>query len=330
MTSPVRLTLAVSDYDHVRDLTSGRVAVEGVELTCLQLPVEEIFFRFTAFREWHVSELSLTKYVAMAGAGDTSVAAIPVFPSRVFRHSAFYVARDGPVREVGDLAGARIGVPEWFQTAGVWARGLLVHEFGLRLTDMHWFQAGVNQPGRVEKVGLNLPHTIRYGSRPDRSLNEMLLSGEIDAAFSARPPESFLQGDPRIIRLFPDFRVREEAYFAATGIFPIMHLLSIRRSVLDAYPWVAMNLLTAFEEAKDAAVRRALEITTSRSPVPWGVAHADEVAKLMGGDPWPYGVESNLNTLNAFCRFAHDQYVTPTLLRVEDLFPKEVIGKFKV
>src|SRR5689334_18059354 len=236
----VHLTLAVSDYDHVRDLTTGRIAVEGIDLTCLQLPVEEIFFRFTAYREWDVSELSMAKYVAMVGSGDDSVAAIPVFPSRVFRHSSIYVRRGGQVTDVGQLAGARIGVPEWFQTAGVWVRGILAHEYGIRLEDVDWVQGGVNQPGRQELF--DPPEGIRLSVVPDESISDLLIKGELDAVISARPPDASIGPDAPIGPLFADAAERERDWHRRTGIYPIMHVVVVRRELLQEHPWVPMNL----------------------------------------------------------------------------------------
>jgi 4,5-dihydroxyphthalate decarboxylase len=299
-----------------------------VELTCLQLPVEEIFFRFTAFREWHVSELSLTKYVAMVGAGDDSVAAIAVFPSRVFRHSAFYVARGGPVSEPGDLVGTRIGVPEWFQTAGVWARGILVHEFGLRLKDMQWVQAGVNQPGRREQFAP--PSNVSIRVVPDRSLSDMLVAGDLDAIISARPPVHSLGSDAPIVPLFPDATEREQDWYRRTGIYPIMHVVVLRRDVLDAHPWTAMNLYGGFVEARDRSVARAVDLNASRFPVPWLPAYARQTAEMFGGDPLPYGIEPNRRTLEAFLGYAHEQGISPRLLGVDELFPDNVREQYRI
>ena len=181
------LTLAVHDYDHVRDLASGVVGVEGVSLTVLHHPVEEIFFRFTRFREWDVSELSLAKYCSLRAAGERSLVAIPVFTSRAFRHSAIFVRDDGPVDDPAALSGARIGVPEWTQTATVYARGVLAHEFGVALTDVNWVQAGTNEPGRSEGVAVTLPEGVSLTPMPERTLNELLLGGEIDALIAAHP-----------------------------------------------------------------------------------------------------------------------------------------------
>ena len=200
----VHLTLAISDYDQVRELTSGAIEPEGIELTCLNLSVEEIFYRFVSFREWDVSELSMAKYVALTSQGDASLAAIPVFPSRIFRHSSFYVRRDGAVREPADLAGRRVGVPEWAQTAGIYARGVLMHQYGVRLEDIDWYQAGVNQPGREEKVDLRLPPGVRLTPAPDRTLDQMLLAGDLAAIITAHPPTSFKARHPDVVQLFPD------------------------------------------------------------------------------------------------------------------------------
>ncbi|WP_306205077.1 type 2 periplasmic-binding domain-containing protein [Actinoplanes sp. RD1] len=307
--SRVPLTLAISDYDHVRDLVTGRVPVEGVELTCLQLDVEEIFYRFTSFREWHVSELSLTKYVALAR--DGTLAAIPVFPSRVFRHSAIYVARGSAV---ADLAGARVGVPEWFQTAGVWVRGILADEYGLSLDAVRWFQAGVRETGRRELFTPPVPIEIVA----DRTLTDMLVAGDLDAVITARPP-----AHPGVVPWWPDAVERERDWHRRTGIFPIMHVVVIRRDVLDAHPWLAANLLTAFTEARDRSLDRLRDLNASRFPVPW-------LPSLAAGATFPYGVEPNRRTLETFLRYAHQQGITPEPLTVDELFPASVRSTYRI
>jgi 4,5-dihydroxyphthalate decarboxylase len=251
------LTAALADYDHVRDLALGRVQADGIELTCLTLPIEEIFFRFIVYREWEVSEISLAKYVALTAQGDESYWALPVFPSRVFRHSSIYVRSDGPVTSVQDLVGRRVGIPEWAQTAAVYSRGFLQHQYGIDLASIQWVQAGVNQPGRIEKVDVDLPHGVNVARISDKSLNQMLLSGEIDAAMAARPPDAFMNNDRRVRRLFANYRQVEQDYYRSTGIFPIMHAVAVRRDVLHHHPWVPRNLFKAFDEAKRRSVARA-------------------------------------------------------------------------
>ena len=326
----VHLTLAVSDYDHVRDLTSGEVEAEGIELTRLNLPVEEIFYRFVRFREWDVSELSLAKYVALRSQDDPSLAAIPVFPSRVFRHSAIYIRPNGRVSRPEDLSGKRVGIPEWSQTATIYVRGFLMHQYGIHLQDVEWYQAGVNQPGREEKVALKLPDGVRMTRVMDRTLDGMLRAGQLDAVITAHAPESFKQGHPDIVRLFPDAIRVEEAYWRETGIFPIMHTVAVRRDVLSRHPWIAMNLFKAFEEAKRRSLARALEITASRFPIPWGVEYATRSRELFGEDFWPYGIEPNRTTLEAFLRFAYEQGGCSRPVTCEELFVEEVRSSFKI
>jgi 4,5-dihydroxyphthalate decarboxylase len=327
--SRLQLTIAISDYDHVRDFAAGAVRAEGIDTRFLTLTIEEIFFRFTKFREWDVSEMSMGKYVALRSQDDTSLTAIPVFPSRVFRHSSIYVRRDGPVRAPADLKGRRVGLPEWAQTAAVYSRGALIHQFGLTLQDIDWVQAGVNEPGRAEKVKLNLPAGTRLTARPDASLDAMLLAGELDAVLTAHPPASFEQGDPRIVRLFEDYRAVEEDYWRATGIFPIMHVVALKSDVAARHPWVAMNLFKAFEEAKRRSVARALEVTATRFPVPW-IYDLAAKAQAQFGELFPYGVEPNRKTLDAFLDYAFEQGVCHRRLAVEELFPEALASRFKV
>ncbi len=322
--NPLRLTLATDDYDHVRDLASGLVSAQGIEITHLCLSVEEIFYRFTAYGEWQVSEYSFAKYVSRRGQGDHSITAIPVFPSRVFRLSSFYVRDDDSVTGLQDLGGRRVGVPEWSVTAGVYARGYLEHEAGVPLTEIEWVQAGMNEPGREEKASLALPDGLRYSQVGDRSLSEMLLAGDIDAMIVPRPPAHFAAGRPGMRRLLADYRGAEEAHFRNCGIFPIMHTIAIRSSVLESHPWVAVNLMKAFEEAKRRSLARALDATMSHFPVPWGFDDASRAQTLFGADIWPYGIEPNRPTLEAFLQYAHEQGLTPQPLAVEDLFPQSV------
>lgn len=322
--SLLNLSLAMTDYEHTRDIATGRIQPKGVALTPMVMPVEEIFHRSLVNFEFDVAETSFAKYISMVAGGDCPIVGLPIFPSRVFRHSALYMHAGAGIAAPKDLEGKTVGIPEWAQTAGVYVRGMLAEHYGVALDRIRWVQAGVNQPGRQEKAKLSLPSTLPYETRPDTSLSEMLVSGEIDAALTARPPDSFLNGAPGIVRLFPDFRGEEEAYYAATGVFPIMHVFTIRRAVFEANPWVAMNLVNAFEAAKAATVERLMDIAVSRIPLPWGAAQAQEMSARMGGDLWPYGLEPNRKTLDAFCRFARDQHLTPSLLPVDDLFPAEV------
>jgi 4,5-dihydroxyphthalate decarboxylase len=326
----IQLTMALSEYDHARDLLDGTVPVGGVDLTILNLPVEEIFYRFTIHREWDVSEMSFAKFIALKSQGDDSLVGIPVFVSRAFRHSSLYVRADSPITKPEQLAGKRVGLPEWAQTAAIYSRGMIAHDYGVDLASIHWHQAGVNDPGRVEKVTLNLPKGLRYTPVPDKSLTEMLLSGDLDAILTARPPAPYGAGDGRIRRVFENYREVELDYWKRTGIFPIMHLVAMRREVYERHRWVAMNLLKAFEEAKNRSLARAKDITLSFFPLPWMPDIARSAQDLMGEDFWPYGIEANRTTLEAFAQYAFEQGVCQKRVAVEDLFAPEVRSKFKV
>jgi 4,5-dihydroxyphthalate decarboxylase len=326
----IPISLALSEYDHVRDLLDGTVRVEGAALTVLRLPVEEIFYRFTFHREWDVSEMSFAKVLALLASGDDSLVPIPVFVSRMFRHSSIYVRADAGITRASELAGKRVGVPEWAQTAAVYSRGMLQHDQGVDLRSIAWFQGGVNEAGRVEKVALNLPEGFSLTPVREKSLSQMLLAGELDAVLSARPPAPFAAGDPRVVRLFPDYEPEEAAWFRRTGVFPIMHVVVLRRDVYERHRWLAMNLFSAFQQAKRNALQRLSEITLSFVPMPWIAERHREQRALFGDDPWPYGVEPNRTTLEAFAQWGFEQGVAARRLDVAAIFAPETRSRFKV
>jgi 4,5-dihydroxyphthalate decarboxylase len=308
------LTLAINPYDHVRGL-----APQGIDLTVLELPIEEIFFRFTRFREWDASEMSFGKTVSLMAEAAPDIVPIPVFPSRVFRHSAIYIGEKSSIKEPKDLEGRKVGIPEWAQTAGIYVRGLLQHEYGVDLARIHWHQAGVRQPGRVEKVKLHLGEGVRITPVPDKSLAQMLGSGELDAVISAR--------DPGGKRLFEDYVSVEEPYFRKTRIYPIMHVVVLRREAYERDRWIAMNLFKAFDEARRESMQRLVEIGLSHVPMPWLAEHARRWRALAGEDFWPYGIAPNRPTLEAFVQYAHEQGITARRLKVEELFAPETRGE---
>ena len=324
------LSLAISYYDHVIDVVRGRVRAEGISLTASELPNEEIFFRMLHFGEWDVAEFSMAKYVALVAGGAPPFRAIPVFPSRMFRQSSIYVAASAGIAAPRDLQGRRVGIPEWTQTAGVYARAYLQHQCGVSLRDIQWVQSGVNEAGRKEKVDLSLPPGIAIERVQDRSLTEMLLAGDLDAVISAREPAVFLAGDPRMRRLWPDSRPIEEAYYRATGIFPIMHVIVVKSATLAANPWIAMNLFTAFDAAKRNSLRGLAASTTSRIPIPWSQHFVRETQSVFGDDCWPYGLEPNRRTLEAFLQYCCEQGITGRKLQMAELFPREFSALVKV
>jgi 4,5-dihydroxyphthalate decarboxylase len=311
------LSLAAGSYDHVRDLQP-----RGIALNQITLRIEEIFFRFTKFREWDASEMSFGKVVSLMADPDPQIIALPVFVSRVFRHSAIYVRKGSGIASPKDLQGKRVGVPEWAQTATIYVRGMLAHEYGVDLRSIAWTQAGVHEAGRVEKVKLHLPAGLHVTPAPDRSLADMLAKGDLDAVISAR--------DAGGERMFPDYPAAEAAYFRKTRIFPIMHVVVLRRDVYEQDRWIAMNLFQAFEEAKDRSLARATEIGASAVPVAWMADHTRRWRELAGEDFWPYGIEPSRPTLEAFLQYSFEQGVCARQLKVEELFAPETREKAKI
>lgn len=317
----IHVTIATYDYDHVRDFRSGDVRPAGIDVTWLDLNMHEIFARFLANREWDVSELSFAKFIAEATAPETDIVALPVFLRREFRFGTVYVNRNR-IKAPADLRGKRIGLPEWAQTATVYVRGALHHDFGVPLTEIEWVQAGMNEKGRAEKVELNLPNGIRVTPVADRSLDDMLTAGEIDGVISATVPKSFGR-HPDMVRLFPDFRAMGDAFYARTRVYPIMHIVAMRKAILRDNPWIARNVFNAFDKARRnslARLRRAGYIA-----LPGHAELAAAAAETFGGDYFPYGIEENRAALELFLRYAHEQGVAQRLVQPEEIFPPGIM-----
>ena len=326
----LRLSIATTDYDHFRDFRLGTVRAEGIEHVWSVLGHHEVFARFTAHREWDVAELSIAKFAAQVTRDEPDIVGLPVVCSRVFRFGAFYLNRRSGIETAEDLRGKRIGSPEWAHSAAVYMRGWLHNEVGVKLNQVEWYQAGANSPGREEKVELSLPDGVRLTRVSDRSLSDLLAAGDIDCALIARPPTCFLRGHPDIVRLYPDFETRELAYYQQTGIWPIMHIIAMRRHILDENPWVARNLYNAFLESKNRSVERLLDPAVSRYPLPWLPAYGRRMADLFGGDPFPYGIEANRATVGQLLSYAHQQGIAHRLAAPDEVFPTGVMTKVVV
>ena len=316
------LTLACGDYDRTRALTTGAVQPAGVELNVVTLEPEAMFYRMARFREFDVSELSLSTYTVLRGRGEPLVA-IPAFPSFSFRHSSIFVGADAGIREPGDLSGKRVGVPKYHMTAAVWIRGTLEDEYGVAPRDIHWFEGG--EGARVKEVDVTLPAEIRKEAVPaGRNLGDMVASGELDAFIGARRPAAFASG--RVRRLFPDFRRVERAYYEKTGIFPIMHAVVLKEELARRHPWLPRSLYDAFVEAKRVAYQR-LDFTAALPvSLPWLVAEVEETRALMGDDPFPYGVARNRKTLETLAGYTFRQGLAPRHLTVEEMFCESVLA----
>jgi len=329
--SALRLTLACWDYDRTRALMDGTVVPDGIELVYLNQPVEETFFRMMRYREFDCSEMSLSSYVASLQAEIPPFIAIPVFPSRFFRHSCIFVSAKSGIRQPADLKGKRIGVPEYQMTAPVWIRGILSDDYGVKVTDVEHFSGGEEEPGRDEKLKLNLPVEIKLRPiGPNQTLSRMLADGELDALVTARAPSTFHKEPDKVRRLFPNYVEVEKAYYRRTKIFPTMHTVVIRRDVYAANPWVAQSLYKAFAEAKAKAYALYDQTAALPAMVPWLVAQLEEARKEMGEDWWPYGVAANRKALETFLRYHHEQGLSKRRFEPEELFARETLTSFKV
>lgn len=331
MTERIPLTLACGDYDRTRAILDGRVQVEGCALTYIPLEPEEIFHRAFKHQEFDACELSFSSYLRTVDAGTSPYVGIPAFVSRIFRHSGIYIRTDRGIRTPQDLKGRLIGLPEYQITAVVWLRGLMQDEYGVKPTDIRWRQGGIEEPGRTERTPLKpIPGLDLKPLASDKTLSGALESGELDAVFSARAPSRFMRGAPNVGRLFPDYRAVEKEYYKKTGMFPIMHLIGLKREIADRHPWLPASLYKAFCQAKTYAMRDVREVNALMITLPWLVAEADETAKLMGEDFWRYGVRENAAEIEALTRYSHEQGLVQRKLRFEDLFPPSVIEVSKI
>jgi 4,5-dihydroxyphthalate decarboxylase len=324
------LTLACWDYDRTEALRNGRISPEGIDLTYLSLPVEEIFYRMARFREFDAAEMSLSSYT-LSLFRDSPFIAIPVFPSRSFRHNGIYVNSGGGIGEPADLAGRVVGVPEYQVTAAVWIRGILADRHDLPVGAVRYRTGGMHEPGRVEKLRLDLPDGIEVEPIPaGRTLADMLVAGEIDALYSPRTPRPYAEGRPEVRRLFADPRAVEEEYFAQTGIFPIMHVVALRREVYERHRWIARSLYDAFEAARRQTAERLGETAAARYMLPWLYEDVERTRRLMGTDFWSYGLEANQNTLRTFLRYSHEQGLAERPFEPAELFAPETLESYVI
>jgi 4,5-dihydroxyphthalate decarboxylase len=325
--SRLPITVATWDYDRIRPLTDGRVSIEGCDVNYLTMPVEECFERAYFHGEFEVAEIGFSPYLIALSRGTCPYVAVPVFLSRMFRHSAVYIRTDRGISGPADLRGKRIGVPEYQMSAVMWFRGHLQDEFGIAAKDINWVQGGLENPGRREKFPLNLPQGFPLSPAPDgHTLSGMLADGTLDAVMAARRPSCFVSGHPKVSRLFPDYRAAERDYYRKTGIFPIMHALGVRRDVHERHPWLAASLCKAFTKAKRLADAEFAETTALKIGLPWVNAEYDETRALMGDDYWSYGLnQQNRRTLEAMARYSFEQGLAVRLLSVDEMFAESTL-----
>jgi 4,5-dihydroxyphthalate decarboxylase len=327
----LQISLSTSDNDRTRAIFDGRAPIEGCDVNSVSLGPEESFHRAFKYNEFDVSEISLSSYTMTAARGDSHYVGIPAFVSRVFRHSGIYIRTDRGIREPQDLKGKTIGVPEYQLTANVWIRGILQDEYGVLPRDIVWRRGGLEEPGRTERAAISLPDEIDLKAIPsDRNLSDMLARGELDGMFSARAPSCYLRGSPHVARLFEDYPNAEEAYFRKTGIFPIMHLIGVRRSLAEKHPWLPVSIYKAFLKAKELCMHEMGEIGHLAASLPWGVYEYQRTRRAMGPDFWSYGVEANRHVLDTLCRYSHEQGLSMRRLAVDEMFAPSTYDLSKI
>jgi 4,5-dihydroxyphthalate decarboxylase len=327
----IRLTLSCWEYDRTRALQEGRVQVEGVDLTYLPLHVEETFWRMLRYQEFDAAECSMSSYLMARERGYPRLIAIPVFPSRFFRHSFIFVNTESGIEAPKDLVGKRVGVPEYQITAAVWMRGILQHEYGVAPETMKWLTGGAEDPGREEKLRPDLSKDIDIRwIGPTRTLSSMLEQGELDALICAHIPSPYVRRSPKVKRLFANFREVEKDYYRRTKIFPIMHTIVLREEVYERYPWVAQSLCKAFAEAKRLCEETLYKYSALKYMLAWSFADIEEERELFGDEFWPYGLAANRHVLNTLIQYSHEQGLTKKPIELTALFAPNTLEEFKV
>jgi 4,5-dihydroxyphthalate decarboxylase len=318
--SQLQISIAMGDYDRNRALFDGRVQIDGCDPVYMLLSPEEMFFRAMRSRDFDITELSFSSYLVKHAQGDCPYIAVPVFLSRAFRHTSIYVRKDR-IRQPQDLKGKRVGIPEYQLTAIVWARSILQDDYGIRPEDVTWVRGGIDTPGRPEKIKLNLPAGVHVEAAPEgTTISQLLDAGEIDGFIAPRPPSGAALENPHVGWLFDDPTAVAKDYYRRTGIFPIMHVVGIRKEIAAAHPWLPAAVFKAFNASKAAALELLADTSATKVTLPFVEEQLKAAKDLLGEDFWSYGVQANRNTLQAFLKHHHAQGLSSRLVDVDELF----------
>ena len=313
------LSIAVGPYDRTRALIDGSVQIDGVNAHCMTLSPEEIFFRAFRQAEFDICELSLSSFTVKTAQGNCPYVGVPAFVSRAFRHTSIWVRTDR-IKKPEDLKGKKVGLPEYQLTANVWARSILEDDHGVKPSDIHWIRAGIEDAGRPEKISIKLPANVKLeDGPPGKSSSQLLAEGAIDGFIAPRPP-SLPKNTPNVGWLFPDPTAAAKDYFKRTGIFPIMHLVGVRKTLADQHPWLPGAVYKAFEQAKAKAVEQLSDTSATKVTLPFVEERLKEARELMGEDFWSYGLKANRKTLETFLRHHHAQGLSSREVKPEELF----------
>lgn len=329
--SKPNLSVAVGNYDRMRPLVDGEVQIDGVDPVFMLQDPEEIFFRAFRHADYDICELSLSSYSVKTAAGTSPYIGVPIFPSRAFRHTSIYVRNDRGIESPSDLKGKRIGVPEYQLTANVWARLFLEEDHGVKASDVTWVRGGYEETGREEKIKLNLPANVHLENAPsDATISGLLASGEIDAVIGPRAPSCFTNGHPNVKYLYAEPQKAAADWYQRTKLFPIMHLLGIRRSLAEQHPWLPGAVAKAFERSKHVALTKLSDTSATKVTLPFVEEQLRAARQLMGEDFWSYGFDANRHVLQRFLARHHAEGLSSRRLEPEELFHPATLESFKI
>jgi 4,5-dihydroxyphthalate decarboxylase len=314
-------------YDRTRPLLDDRVGAEGIDLRMMTPSIEECIIGMLRYRRWEAAEMSFSAALIAVERGEPAFTLLPIFPSRYFRHSAIFVNTSTGINRPEDLRGKRVAVPAYARlAAAVWVRGMLEDDHGIAPSDVTWVVPEPLPVGSADNIPVMLPADVEIEEcATDPWIDRRLAEGEVDALVTARLPRPFIDGDPRVKRLFEAPREAEANYFRRTGIFPPMHVIVVRRELYEAEPWIGPSLFRAFKEAKQVGMSDAYEIDVSRYSLSWWVTYLEEERSVLGDDPWTYGVVPNRHTIDTFVRYCYEQGLLQRRLQVEEIFPANLL-----
>jgi 4,5-dihydroxyphthalate decarboxylase len=328
--SKLQLSIACGDYDRTRALISGELQIDGVDPVYMALSPEEMFFRAMRYEDFDISELSFSSYMVKTAKGDCPYVAVPVFLSRAFRHTSIYVRKDR-IKKPQDLIGKRVGLPEYQLTANVWARAILQDDYGVKPSDMQFVRGGIDTPGRPEKIKLQLPSDIRIQDAPEGvTISDMLDRGELDGFIAPRPPSGAALDNPNVGWLFDDPTSVAKEYYSRTKVFPIMHVVGIRKTLAAKHPWLPAAVYKAFSQAKMLALEKLSDTSATKVTLPFVEEQLKAARETLGSDFWSYGVGPNRATLETFLRHHHGQGLSHKLMSVDEIFHPSTYESYSI
>lgn len=329
----LKLKIAGYDVNRVKVLAQGKVKIEGCDFTFTKEAIGDLNTNtFSGAQDYDVTEVGLHPFMlAYANDGFRDYSLLPIFPLRVFRHKSIFIRNDRGINKPEDLMGKTIGTPGYSSTSLTWIRGMLKDEYGVDPKDINWVtsnkDSSADTSGNISKNEQIVPDGIKMTLGPaGKDESQLLADGDVDALFHAAVPKCFVQGHPKVDRLFADSRKAERAYYSKTEIFPIMHVVAIRKSLLQEHPEVAKSVFNAYAESKKLDYQYMLKLGWAYDSLPWYTQEMESTIELMGNNFWPYGIEPNRKTLETLFRYSYEQELAQKELSINELFAKSALN----